>query len=35
MRRGGHRDENNLRVIDPFLDAFGKAESARGDIAMN
>ena len=35
MRRGGHRNENNLRVINPFLDAFGKAESVRGDIAMN
>src|SRR4030095_3435220 len=35
MRRRGYRDENNLRVINPFLDAFGKPESVCGDIAMN
>src|ERR1044072_3257269 len=35
VRGGGHRDENNLGIIDSFLDAFGKAESWRVAVAMN
>src|SRR5205085_10644938 len=34
-RGSGNGDENYLRIIDSFLDAFGKAESVRRDIAMN
>src|SRR6185503_12826690 len=30
-----HGDENNLRVIDRFLDAAGKSQAMRGNVAMN
>ena len=35
MLRRRHGDEDDLRVIDAFLDAVSKAESLRGNVAMH